>query len=1182
MFGKKKAVLQIIGIFAILFLIFTSFLSINITATNDSNINSLNLSQEENEDAQNINLSIPEKQKFKNFPKIKDSESFAEYSEGLKKYSRDIQVKGSHLEPKEAYGIVVGIADYPGSSNDLSYTEDDAQDIYSLLINEYNFKEENIIYLQDSAATKSAISNAFDQLASQISENDVFFFYYSGHGGFGTEVGPYYKIIESPHNYPNYYDKTWSIRHSGASYMRVHFYRLSTESGYDYILCGDRSVRTGWYYELYSGNYGYDFWSYYIPIDRYYIRLISDNIITDYGYKIDKYEAIMDDGTHYLCSYDSIPSSPENYYIDDLLDSKLNNLNSSEKYVIVDSCHSGGLIPEIQQIGRYIMTACEDDEFSLEDPGLQHGIFSNFFLESIIQASDSNGDGVLSMEEYYDYTRANTISYSSSVGYTHHPMESDNIPGETILNTSFGSIQLDQSINSLDYSFAMHGTGLINELKVGIYNYSENTFYYNITDLTTVSISNTGFETYNGLIQLDGFSGLTGYGIYAEIKGNNILKIYDINSPQNDNDSDGLEDMIELFYGSDPLDNDTDRDQLDDYIEYTLNTNPANNDTDGDQLDDYSEFYTIGTDPMNPDTDGDELDDYMEYHTVGSDPTDPDTDGDEMPDGWEYQYGLDLFNNDAADDNDIDGLSNLLEYTAGANPTNNDTDGDQLDDYMEYYTVGSDPANNDTDGDQLDDYSEHYTIGTDPMNPDTDGDELDDYMEYHTVGSDPKDPDTDGDEMPDGWEYQYGLDLFADDAYYDNDTDGLDNFNEFTWNTNPFSNDTDSDLMYDLYEVTYGLDPNTNDAGSDLDGDGLINLLEHNLGSISNDSDTDGDGMPDGWEYQFNLNLFADDAYLDYDFDGLYNLLEYNLMTIPIAQDSDNDGVLDGTEVITYSTDPLNPDTDGDGDLDGVEIALNTNPLDPRDSLIKIILNYIAIGILVPLGISGAILSIKYVKKRKEEGISEKEKINKFKLKLKPNTYNSLKIDKIERPKPVMPTTYAPYTPPLGPKQTYIPQSKFEIEAMKAKIKDLLLNRLPPPASSNSERGKNAKVLALLASNDLKNGRIQEAAQRMIQALLLGVPEPYNTQIKAYLLESLSIFEERPKYIPRSIKISKEELKKCPHCGQINEAESKFCFKCGKQFEQESKTEQKVKICKNCGQINAADSKFCFKCGGKL
>ena len=46
-----------------------------------------------------------------------------------------------------------------------------------MLINEYNFKPENIIYLEDSNATYYEINNAFDQVASLINPDDILFFF---------------------------------------------------------------------------------------------------------------------------------------------------------------------------------------------------------------------------------------------------------------------------------------------------------------------------------------------------------------------------------------------------------------------------------------------------------------------------------------------------------------------------------------------------------------------------------------------------------------------------------------------------------------------------------------------------------------------------------------------------------------------------------------------------------------------------------------------------------------------------------------------------------------------------------------------------------------------------------------------------------------------------------------------
>jgi hypothetical protein len=492
--------------------------------------------------------------------------------------------------------------------------------------------------LQDSSASKAAISNAFDQIASQISSDDIFFFYYSGHGGAGTSSsGVQSYSIDSPHPYPNYYDNMWNIYRSGAVYMKVHFDQFDLETNYDYVFLGDTDLGAGWYYEAYTGHSS-GFWSGWIPLlsdNRIYIRMISDNIYTDWGFRIDSYEAEMYDGTHFLCSYDSIPSTPSNYYMDELLDSKLDLLNCDEKYIVLDACHTGGMIPEIQEIGRYIMTACRDDEFSLESPSLEHGVFTNFFLQSFNSATDSNADGVISMEEGYSYTSSNTISYSTGMGYTHHPQQYDGISGESVLFTAFGALSLTPTGNSLSYSFHMYGTGLIEELRILICNVSQTTTYI-LEDFTESPVSNTGFGYYSGTLQLDGVTGLSGYGIYARISGNEVIILN--NTVSDDTDSDLLDDVMEIMFGLNASNPDTDGDGLDDYVEFYGPTDPLSSDTDNDGMDDYYEVNN-NLDPLNDDTnedkDNDGLNNFLEYQ-IGSSANNPDTDGDLMPDYWEY------------------------------------------------------------------------------------------------------------------------------------------------------------------------------------------------------------------------------------------------------------------------------------------------------------------------------------------------------------------------------------------------------------------------------------------------------------------------------------------------------------------------------------------------------------------
>lgn len=119
------------------------------------------------------------------------------------------------------------------------------------------------------------------------------------------------------------------------------------------------------------------------------------------------------------------------------------------------------------------------------------------------------------------------------------------------------------------------------------------------------------------------------------------------------------------------------------------------------------------------DTDEDELLDYMEL-ILGTDINDPDSDDDNLPDGYEVMQ-------------------------VGTDPLLPDTDNDGVND-----------ANEDADGDGLTNLQE-YQLGTDPQNEDSDGDDLSDYAEVNTYHTDPLEPDTDEDGANDGWEVANGF-----------------------------------------------------------------------------------------------------------------------------------------------------------------------------------------------------------------------------------------------------------------------------------------------------------------------------------------------------------------------------------------------------------------------------------------
>jgi len=488
-------------------------------------------------------------------------------------------------------------------------------------------------------------------------------------------------------------------------------------------------------------------------------------------------------GSSYLYPYDL-----DRIYSFDL-DTYLESVNCSEQYIIIDSCGSGGLIDDAQAPNRYFMTASERNEISWETSALGHGVFTNYFLQSFTNALDSNGDGVISMEEQFDYTYPRTVSYSTGLGSAHHPQEYDGITGESVIDTTIGSLMLSPNGTQLDYSFNFFGHGTITTLEITVCCVADN-ITIETFNIIPEAPSITGFGYYSGNLEVNSDYNITGYRIKAVVD-------WPKNPPGDpktiqhifgDTDGDNLEDIIEIENGINPLAHDTDFDGLDDYFEFYGITNPTVNDTDGDGMLDGFEVSN-GLDPLIDDTlldlDGDGLDNILEYN-LGTDPNNPDTDGDTMDDGYEYLYGLNLFADDTGLDLDGDGLINGIECQCGSMANNSDSDADTMPDKWEY----------DSD----------LNLLFDDTGSDLDGDGLTNLIECQ-LGSYANNNDSDSDTMPDKWEYDNDLDLNSDDTFEDPDVDGVDNIDEYIYGTDPTNPDTDGDTWNDGDEIAQGTDP---------------------------------------------------------------------------------------------------------------------------------------------------------------------------------------------------------------------------------------------------------------------------------------------------------------------------------------------------------------------------------------
>lgn len=601
--------------------------------------------------------------------------SYIEEPNGLiTKLDKSVQLHESIYQSEnvvEGYAIVLGVSDYPGTEYDLTYCDDDATDLYNLVQSEFKIPRQNIIYLTNSMVTKSAITAAINELAVKMDANDYLFFSFSGHGSCNYLKSTYDWYIESNHPYSNGMDYYWHYSYPGAFMMRVHFTQIETEYRYDGVFVGDNDHRDeAW--DLFTGEF-YDVWSNWVICDDIYVNLYTDPYsIVDWGFQVDKVQVAFCTSPFEIIPYDGLNIGLTDSELDLLLD-----LIPGKVICLFDSCHSGGIGSSLQQVGRYIMTACLYDEVSLEDPYSENGVFTHEFLDCWTSAYDFNNDGVKSFEEIWDYLYSGTVSRSNYLGFTHHPQCQDHIVGETILQPNAKILNYNYDVNgtiTLNYSHSGLGYG---NLGVFYYDLLNNNYFKSYCNMNL--ISSPGFHQFTVNGPSDSFH-ISAISIILEARYHDFVETSTIFieigseyvSTVVDSDGDGIIDYNEFTKGSNPWDLDSDNDSFSDYYEYVNNFIPYYND------------YLL------------------------------DLDGDGIPIEWELVYSLSPTEDNTYLDADRDGVSDYLEYINFGNPTKPDTDNDLLNDLQELQ-LGTLLNDIDSDNDLFTDYTE-FILGTNPLN----------------------------------------------------------------------------------------------------------------------------------------------------------------------------------------------------------------------------------------------------------------------------------------------------------------------------------------------------------------------------------------------------------------------------------------------------------------------------------
>ena len=80
-----------------------------------------------------------------------------------------------------SYALIIGIDKYENVRS-LDYAVKDAEDIQSMLVDKFNFQQDNIVLLKNEQATQASILQEFSNITKKANDNDRVLIFFAGHG----------------------------------------------------------------------------------------------------------------------------------------------------------------------------------------------------------------------------------------------------------------------------------------------------------------------------------------------------------------------------------------------------------------------------------------------------------------------------------------------------------------------------------------------------------------------------------------------------------------------------------------------------------------------------------------------------------------------------------------------------------------------------------------------------------------------------------------------------------------------------------------------------------------------------------------------------------------------------------------------------------------------------------------